>query len=127
MVTEAGRGESGQATTEAVLVVPVLMSLIMLVLQFGLWYHAEHVAQAAAQEGVRAARVEGGSAERGQRRTEDFLSRAGRTVLTGQSIRATRDPETASVRVQGRAVAVVPGLGLDVSASATSPVERFRP
>ncbi|MDQ3643441.1 MAG: pilus assembly protein [Actinomycetota bacterium] len=127
MASERGLGESGEATTEAVLVVPVLMLLIVLVLQFGLWYHAEHVAQAAAQEGVRAARVEGGTAERGRQRTEDFLSRAGRTIVTGRTIDATRDPDTASVRVRGRAVAVVPGLALAVSASATSPVERFRP
>ena len=127
MVTQRRLGESGEATTEAVLVVPVLLLLIMLVLQFGLWYHAQHVAQAAAQEGVRAARVEGGTAERGQRRTEDFLSRAGPTILTGRSIEATRDPDTASVSVHGRAAAVVPGLALGVSASATSPVERFRP
>ncbi len=127
MASERGLGESGEATTEAVLVVPVLMLLIMLVLQFGLWYHAEHVAQAAAQEGVRAARVEGGTAERGRQRTEDFLSRAGREIVTGRTVNATRNPDTASVRVRGRAVAVVPGLALAVSASATSPVERFRP
>ncbi|MGH8998544.1 MAG: hypothetical protein ACRDY7_04055 [Acidimicrobiia bacterium] len=40
------RDERGEATTE-----------------LALWYHASHVAEAAAQEGARAARAFGGSAE----------------------------------------------------------------
>ena len=49
------REESGEATTEMVLIVPVLLLLLLVVVQFGLWYHAQHVVQAAAQEGTRAA------------------------------------------------------------------------
>ena len=53
------RGERGSATTELVIAMPALLLLIMSIIQFGLWYHASHVAKAAAQEGVRAARIEG--------------------------------------------------------------------
>src|SRR5438874_7444662 len=45
-------GDHGSVTTETVLLTPVLLFLVMIVIQFGLWYHAEHVAKAAAQEGV---------------------------------------------------------------------------
>jgi Flp pilus assembly protein TadG len=38
------RDESGAATTEVVLLTPVLLFLVMIVIQFGLWYHAQHVA-----------------------------------------------------------------------------------
>ena len=53
------REESGEATTEMVLIVPVLLLLLLVVVQFGLWYHAQHVVQAAAQEarGPRASRA----------------------------------------------------------------------
>ena len=71
------RGERGEAVTETVLLVPVLLLLIMLVIQFGLWYHAEHVVQAAAQEGARAARAEGATAEDGRARAEQFVTTTG--------------------------------------------------
>ena len=75
------RGENGDAVTETVILVPVLLLLIMTVVPFGLWYHAEHVAQAAAQEGVRAARSEGSTADDGKARTEQFLSATGSSVI----------------------------------------------
>ncbi|MBI2169362.1 MAG: pilus assembly protein [Actinobacteria bacterium] len=120
------RGDSGQATTEVVLLMPVLLFLVMLVIQFGLWYHAQHVVQAAAQEGVRAARVEGGTAGAGQQRAEAFLDSAGSTLVRDAGVTATRDGETATVRVTGRVAGVVPGFSLPLDASAESPVERFR-
>src|SRR3546814_10276827 len=75
------REESGEATTEMVLIVPFLLLLLLVVVQFGLWYHAQHVVQAAAQEGTRAARVEGATADDGSRRAELFLARSGGAVV----------------------------------------------
>jgi Flp pilus assembly protein TadG len=118
--------DRGSATTEAVLLTPVLLFLVMLVIQFGLWYHAQHVAQAAAQEGVRSARVEGSTADAGRTRAVDFLAGAGPTIVEDPVVTATRDAETATVTVHGHAVTVVPGFSLSIDASATSPVERFR-
>ena len=66
--------DRGSATTEAVLLTPVLLFLVMLVIQFGLWYHAQHVAQAAAQEGVRSARVEGSTADAGRTRAVEPIA-----------------------------------------------------
>ncbi len=120
------RTERGSAATEVVLLTPVLLFLVMLVVQFGLWYHAEHVAQAAAQEGVRSARLEGSTADAGRTRAVDFLAVSGPTIVQDATVTASRDAETATVEVRGRAVAVVPGFSLPVNAKATSPVERFR-
>ena len=120
------RGENGDAVTETVILVPVLLLLIMTVVQFGLWYHAEHVAQAAAQEGVRAARSEGSTADDGKARTAQFLSATGSSVIDDPVVVVTRDAQHASVRVSGTAVAVIPGFHLDVHAEATSPSEEFQ-
>lgn len=120
------RGERGIATTEAVLVTPVLLFLVMLVIQFGLWFHAQHVAQAAAEEGARAARAVTGSTAAGQVRAASFLDQAGPTIITNRSITATRTAEAVTVAVSGRSVNVVPGFSLPVEARATSPIERFR-
>jgi Flp pilus assembly protein TadG len=121
------RGERGAATTEAVLVTPVLLVLIMLVVQFGLWYHGSHVAVAAAQEGARAARLEGGSTEAGTARARSFLDSLGREVVGRPQVNAERNPSRARVEVRGTAVAVVPGLHLPIRAVSEGPVERFRP
>jgi Flp pilus assembly protein TadG len=120
------RGQSGIATTEAVLVTPVLLLLVMLVIQFGLWFHAQHVAQAAAEEGARAARSASGSASAGQERSEAFLDQAGPTIITDRVVTASRTADIVTVEVHGRSVNVVPGIALPINATATSPVERFR-
>ena len=124
MLRQRLRNEAGEAT-EMVLVTPVLLFLVLLVLQFGLWYHAAHVAQAAAQEGVRTARLEGGTAEDGRQRAEGLLERAGPTIVGDPLIDATRDSDTAVVEVRGRSVAVIPGMRLPIRARAASPVERL--
>jgi Flp pilus assembly protein TadG len=120
------RDVKGEATTEVVLVTPVLLLLIMTVIQFALWYHAEHAAQAAAQEGARAARVTGGTAARGQAKAQSVLAQAAPTILVDPVVTARRTSDEARVGVRGRAVSLIPGLHLTVSADAASPVERFR-
>ena len=124
MLRQRLRDQSGEVT-EVVLVTPALLFLVLLVLQFGLWYHAAHVAQAAAQEGVRSARLEGGTAEDGRERAEQLLERAGPTIVGDPVVDATRNVDTAVVEVRGRSVAVIPGMRLPIRARAESPVERL--
>jgi Flp pilus assembly protein TadG len=121
------RRERGDATVEAVLAVPVLLLVILTIIQFALWYHASHTAKAAAQEGVRAARVEGGTATDGRARATDFMARAVPTLIEGVTITASRDDDHTRVEVRGTLRSLVPGLHLTVAAEADSPVERFRP
>ena len=66
--------ERGDETIEAVLVTPVLLLLIMVVIQFGLWYHASHVAEAAAQQGASVARVEAATAADGRTSAQQFMA-----------------------------------------------------
>ena len=120
------RRERGGATVELVLSVPVLLLLIMLVVQLGLFWHANHVAQAAAQEGVRAARVVDGSADAGRERARAFVANAAPTLLHDVDITATRDGQTADVRVRATVQAEVPGLSLTVDVESRSPTERFQ-
>ena len=121
-----GRDDSGSVSTEVVLVVPALLLLVLLSVQFGLWYHASAVAKAAAEEGARAARAEGATAPDGEARARSFLAQAGPTIIEGAQVTATRTAATAGVEVRGVAVNVVPGFRLPVNAVAASPVERYR-
>lgn len=120
------RGDRGSTTVELVIAVPVLLFMIMTIIQFGLWYHASHVAQAAAQEGVRAARVDTGTAEAGQARAVSFVVEAAPTLLVDVTVQADRTATTAHVQVNATVRSIIPGLSLPVHATADSPVESFR-
>ena len=117
--------ERGEAATETVIVVPALLLLIMVVMQFGLWYHAQHVVQAAAQEGVRAARAEGATDADGLDRAMAFVAQVGGDSVSGAEVTSDRSLDAVTVRVSGKAPAVVPGLRLVVRAAAVSPLEEF--
>ncbi|HTD49543.1 MAG TPA: TadE/TadG family type IV pilus assembly protein, partial [Acidimicrobiia bacterium] len=93
------RDERGDETIEAVLVTPVLLLLIMVVIQFGLWYHASHVAEAAAQQGAAAARVETGTAADGRASAQQFMADAAATLVDHVTVISTRDNQSAHVVV----------------------------
>ena len=119
--------ERGSVTAELVVASPLLLLLVLLVVQFALWQHAVHVAEAAAQEGARAARLEGGNAALGEATAERFLARLGRSVVAEPEVTARRDAERARVEVRGYATAVMPFLRLPIRGASEGGVERFRP
>ena len=118
--------ERGYVTTEVVLLTPVLLFLVMLVVQFGLWLHAQHVAQAAADEGLRDARTVSVPLADAEARASTFLDQTASSVIQDRSLSIERDGDTARVIVIGHAPAVVPGFELGIRAVAAAPVERFR-
>ncbi|HLY81403.1 MAG TPA: TadE/TadG family type IV pilus assembly protein [Acidimicrobiales bacterium] len=120
------RSQRGTTTLEAVLVFPVLLLLLMLIIQFALWYHATDVATAAAQDGVRAARVEGGTGQDGSARANTLLDEAARSILQDRKVVVARTTDDARVEVSGTCIALVPFLHLPVRAVAESGTERFR-
>lgn len=123
-----GSGERGSASLELVVVFPVVLLLLLGGVQGALWYHARAVAVAAAQEGARAAALEGATAGAGQAAAAAFVqATGGADVLPGAQVVASRTATTASVTVAGRSLTVlaIPGVRLEVSASASAPVERI--
>jgi Flp pilus assembly protein TadG len=121
-VTLARRAERGYVTTEIVLLTPVLLLLVMLVVQFGLWLHA----QAAADEGLRDARTASVSLADAEARASAFLDQTASSVIEDRSLSVERDGDVARVVVVGHAPGVVPGVELGIRAVAAAPVERFR-
>lgn len=111
---------------EAVLVVPVLMLVLLVIVQFSLWMHATQVAQLAASEGDRVARSFGGGTAAGTAAAQAVLRGPGSDV-TGATVSTTVLPGDSEVlRVAGRAVSILPGLSFTVSASANGPIQQFR-
>lgn len=119
--------ERGSATTELVIATPLLLLLILLVVQFAIWQNSIHVAQAAASQGLASARVQGGTAGSGQNEVSLVLDQLGHSVLVHPSVQVVRGANVTTVTVTGQAEAVVPFLHLPVHATASGPVERFRP
>lgn len=109
--------------------VPLLMLLILLIVQFAVWAHANSVALATAEEALAATRVQGGSADAGQQRAGQVLGQIGSAVLISPQVSVTRTATTATVQIHATAEQVIPlpGLQLPVSITVTGPVERFVP
>lgn len=119
--------ETGSAATELVIIMPAVMLLIMLVVQFALYYHGANVATAAAQDAVRAARVEAGSVGAGRNRADALLARSGSGTLQGAQVSVSRDGRRVHVEVTGEVASVIPGVHLHITRDADGPIEQFLP
>jgi Flp pilus assembly protein TadG len=115
--------ERGSASVEITLAAPLAILLLLLIVQYAMWAHATHIAQAAANTGVQAARVHGGSQQAGHADTQTVLDQMAGTVLTGTSVTVEVTAAEATVTVTGHAMAVIPGISVPVHASVTAPRE----
>ncbi|WP_020645824.1 TadE/TadG family type IV pilus assembly protein [Amycolatopsis balhimycina] len=121
------RGDRGAVSAELVIATPLLLLMLLAIVQFALWSHATHIAQAAASQGLAAARAQNGTAAAGSASAQQMLDQLARGPLTGTSVGADRTANSASIRISGTATSVVPFLSLPVHAEASGPVERFVP
>ncbi|WP_419994466.1 TadE/TadG family type IV pilus assembly protein [Streptomyces boninensis] len=117
--------DRGAAATQVVLIAPLLMMLTLLSVQFALQWHAAHVAQTAAAQGLAAARSDGGSAAAGQTRAREVLGAVGERVLQRPQVTAARSATEARVTIKGEVISVAPWLHLPATGRAAGPVDRF--
>jgi Flp pilus assembly protein TadG len=124
------RRERGSVAVELAIVAPVLMLLVLGVLQFGLWYHAQNVVQTAALEGARVAAAEDGTIGAGESRALEVLQEGLGRAAEDRGATASVGQETARVQVTAELRGLLPVLGLSsfsLSSEATVFRERFRP
>ena len=125
-VTRRSRSDLGSSIVEAVIVVPVLMLLLLVAVQFTLWMHDNQVVQLAASEGDRAARSIGGGPSAGILSARQVTDGPGSDV-TSPSVQVSVLPGDAELlRVSGSAMSIIPGLRFPVSASAIGQIQEFR-
>lgn len=120
------RDESGSVSLQIAVVYPAALLVILIAVQAVMWQHGAALARAAAQDGARAARLEGATDQQGEARARAVLASAER-VLDDVDVRAQRTPDQATVTVSARTVGVIPFFRPRVHAIAASPTERFRP
>lgn len=115
--------ERGAITVEMAVLAPVLIAMMLLPVQFALWWHGQQAAALAAEECVDAAQVEGVDVvSRGQAGAMSILNSAGN--LTGVVVVPSTTGTTVTCVVTGDLDFKVVPLG-GVSASAEGEIEQF--
>ncbi|WP_199827668.1 TadE/TadG family type IV pilus assembly protein [Streptomyces specialis] len=114
------------AIAETVVIFPVLMTVILLIAHVAVWAQAVHAAQAAASQGLSAARAQDGTADDGRREIETVLRQLG-GPLQNVTADIDRTAERTEVQVDGVALPLLPWLRLPVPAEAAGPTETFQP
>jgi Flp pilus assembly protein TadG len=118
--------ERGSASVELAIVMPLVMLLLMVIVQAGIYFHTQAVATTAAREAVDAARVSGGSPAAGSATAGEFLSQSGR-ALEDRHVAVSRTPTLATATVSGRVASVLFGFPFHVSVTVSAPLERVTP
>jgi Flp pilus assembly protein TadG len=126
--------DRGVSAIEWALLTPIMLIIIMLVVQFAIYYHAQHVALAAAQAGARVARTypktDNGWREPARTTALDAVTHFGPNLLQGANANPDGDGYTRWVVVTGHAPSVllfVPDSVLQVTKRSGGPIECFRP
>jgi Flp pilus assembly protein TadG len=109
------------------IVFPITLVMILGIIQFGIWYHANDIARAATQEAVRSATAYQASQADGTRSAQQVLEQNANGLITHTQITSDRTTQVATVTVTGRALEIIPFIPLPVKATATAPIEAFQP
>jgi len=110
-------------TSQVAILFPAVLLWLMLIVQYGLWWHAKQVANAAAAEAVDVAQLPEGTAIAGEAAAHGFLDQSAN--LTAVTVTVDRSPTVVTAEVGGRAPQLVPGFEWAVTARSQGPVERF--
>ena len=103
-----------------VIILPVVLLAFWLVLQAAMVMHAQHLAQAAAQDGAAAGAVGGDAAG-----TARDLMAGGSAWVSDIGVGVSARSSQVTVRVTANVVRIVPFGSFSVSASGSAPIEEF--
>jgi Flp pilus assembly protein TadG len=118
------RDEFGSTGVEFLIMAVTLFMLFTTLVQYGIRFHAQRVAEAAAREGAVAAARWDGTTATGRTAARGYIYAGTPAVSSGQ-IDASRSLTQASVTVTVKVPSLMPWLDGPVTSRATAPVERF--
>lgn len=124
--------DRGSSAIELAILAPALLILVMLVIQWALWFQARQVALNVAQDGARYAREQQpGWPQQAVGQAESFYTRVGTKVLTDMRVQVNPPsgaPDQVFVTVTGHVPTLIPGMSpLTVRETSGGDVECFRP
>lgn len=119
--------DRGETTTQVVLIVPAVISILLIAVQAAVYFHTSNIAGAAAAQGASAAAAHGDSAGsaaiRGRDAARAITSEAGATIAAQPEIHLSAQAVTIAVEI--RVPRIVPFFPETVRRVATEPRERF--
>jgi Flp pilus assembly protein TadG len=104
------------------MLMPIVLFMVMLVVQAGVYWNTQQRATAAAKRAAQAAALTTGTEASGLAAAETFLDGA---AIENPRVQVERGFDEVEVTVTGTAEQVVPGIVFTVTAVETVPVERF--
>jgi len=107
----------------SLIILPLVLLAIALCIQAALVMHANNVANAAAQDGLKAAQLDGATAGNGKVAAENTLALFG--GIEAAKVTVTRTDDTVTVQIEGEVAVPLNGVFNSFDVSATGPVERF--
>lgn len=125
LVSARSEHDRGFTTLEAVVVIPVVVIVTMLVVQYVMLWHARNVTEAAAQDALRIARGYEAAAADGQAAGTEYLHNAAGKLLETFTVTVNRGSTTVSVHVHGTVSSVLPFGTYTVDEYASGPVEKY--
>jgi hypothetical protein len=111
------------STSQVAVLFPAVLVWLLLIVQYGLWWHAKQIADAATAEAVAAAVTPTGSDTDGRDAAQQFLAQAGN--LRDVTITVERGPITVTAAITGHAPQLIPGLAWSVTSRSSAPVEEY--
>lgn len=117
--------DGGFSTLEAVVVIPVVIIMTMISVQYVMVWHARNVAEAAARDGLRVARGYEATGPQGSASCTQYLATVANKMLSERSCTANRGGQTVVVSVHAKVMSVIPFGSFTVQESASGPVEVF--
>lgn len=118
--------DRGSAAIQAIMILPLMFTLLFVGMQAALFYWGRTVAIVAAEEGARVAAGEDGTAEKGISNAASFVTGPGGSdVLDHVTVTGARSTTQATVTVRGTVLSVIPGWSPTVTQTASFPIERL--
>ena len=118
------RDERGIGAPEFVVVMPLVMLIFLMLVQWSVQLYNDRIVHAAAREAAVDAASWEGTESAGRQTADEYLADAG-SDLSNTSIKINVGATEVTVTVSGEVMTLVPGFTKRVSATATVPRERF--
>jgi Flp pilus assembly protein TadG len=118
------RDERGIAAPEFVIVMPVVMLIFLMLVQWSVQLYNDRIVHAAAREAAVDAASWDGTESAGRETADDYLADSG-SDLSNTEVKITVGATEVTVTVSGDVMTLLPGFTKRVSATARVPRERF--
>ena len=118
------RDERGLAAPELVVIMPLVMLIFLMLVQWSVQLYNDRIVHAAAREAAVDAASWEGTEDAGRQTANEYLADSG-SDLSNTSVKINVGATEVTVTVSGDVMTLLPGFTKRVSATATVPRERF--